>query len=204
MTEIIHNNINKYQLSRINKEGYLQLRQDYNNGNKTWDMFYTLVCHSFSNQIRFNKKEEFNLPFGQRTFNENLENNFINFVNHLKTINIKFTSLDFTELKIDKLTSNDYVFCDPPYLISCANYNEQDGWNENKELKLLSLLDTLNENNIRFGLTNLIESKGNANEILLEWSKKYKIHKLNSTYKNCNYNRKNKDKKDCEVLITNY
>ena len=88
MTKIIHNNINKYQLSRTNKEGYLKLRQDYNSGNKTWDMFYTLICHSFSNQIRFNKKEEFNLPFGQRTFNENLENNLISFVNHLKTINI--------------------------------------------------------------------------------------------------------------------
>lgn len=204
MTEKIYSLIHKYQLSKTNKEGYLKLREDYNSSNKSWDMFYTLVCHSFSNQIRFNKKSEFNLPFGQRTFNKNLKNNFIIFVDHLKTINIKFTSNDFIELKINKLTSNDFVYCDPPYLITCASYNEQDGWNKEKELKLLSLLDSLNEYNIKFALSNVLESKGKTNKILLKWSKGYRVHELNCTYGNCNYQRKVKDKKDIEVLITNY
>lgn len=206
MIEKIHSLIYKYQLSKINKEGYLKLRQNYNGGNKTWDIFYTLVCHSFNNQIRFNRKNEYNMPFGKNrsSFNPTLEKNFIRFVNYLKTINIKFTSKDFTELKIDKLTSDDFVYCDPPYLITCASYNEQDGWNKDKELKLLSLLDSLSKYNIKFAISNVLESKGKTNKILLEWSNGYKVHELNCTYGNCNYQRKVKDKKDIEVLITNY
>lgn len=203
----IIDNINKYNLSKKNEEGYKQLRKDYNNGNKSWDMFYTLICYSFNNQIRFNSKGEFNLPFGKNrsSFNPALQEKFINFVNTLHDKNIVFTNRSFQELKIDKLSSNDFVYCDPPYLITCASYNEKNGWNETLEKELLKLLDRLNNEDIKFALSNVLEDSGKSNDVLKDWAKKYKINKLENTYKNCNYQKKDKSENSTiEVLITNY
>lgn len=195
--------ITKYSLDRENKEGYLALRKEYN---KTKDviMLYALICHSFSNQVRFNKKGEFNMPFGERTFNDKLKKNFIEFVDKLHEINIEFTNKDFREISTDYLGENDFVYCDPPYLITCASYNENEGWNDIREKELLSLLDKLDEQGVKFALSNVLESKGRENELLKEWSKKYNIHYLNHSYKNCNYHKKDRTQKDIEVLITNY
>lgn len=197
--------VNTYNLSKTNAEGYLKLREDYNNGNKSWLTFYSLVCHSFNNQIRFNSKGAYNMPFGKdrSSFNPTLQQKFIDFVDNLKNKNIKFICKDFRCLPFDKLDSNDFVYCDPPYLITCASYNEQDGWNETCERDLLQLLDRLNDNNVKFALSNVLESKGKSNNILKEWSHKYNICYLNCTYGNCNYQRKDKNE-SVEVLITNY
>ena len=199
--------ISKYELSKTNKEGFEKIRKDYNEGNKEWFMFYAMLMHSFNYQIRFNKNGEYNMPFGKdrSCFNQSTENNFINFINEIHNKNIFFTNKDFTELKIEKLKEDDFVYCDPPYLITCASYNEKDGWNEIKEKQLLKLLDSLNDNNIKFALSNVLENKGKRNEILIEWCKKYNVHYLNNSYSNCNYHAKDKSKNSTvEVLITNY
>ena len=170
-------------------------------------MFYAMLMHSFNYQIRFNKNGEYNMPFGKdrSCFNQSTENNFINFVNEIHNKNIFFTNKDFTELKIKKLKEDDFVYCDPPYLITCASYNEKDGWNEIKERQLLKLLDSLNDNNVKFALSNVLENKGKRNDILIEWCKKYNVHYLNNSYSNCNYHAKDKSKNSTvEVLITNY
>jgi len=66
-------------------------------------------------------------------------------------------------------------------------------------------LDNLNSKGIRFALSNVLESKGVKNNLLIEWVKKYNVNYLNNTYSNCNYQRKDKSKNSCiEVLITNY
>ena len=170
--------ISKYELSKTNREGFEKIRKDYNDGNREWFMFYAMLMHSFNYQIRFNKNGEYNMPFGKdrSCFNQSTENNFINFINEIHNKNIFFTNKDFTELKIEKLKEDDFVYCDPPYLITCASYNEQDGWNETKERQLLKLLDSLNDNNIKFALSNVLENKGKRNEILIEWCKKYNVH----------------------------
>lgn len=169
-------------------------------------MFYSMLTHAFNYQIRFNKQGEYNMPFGRNrsSFNKNLEKNFIKFVDKLNKLDIEFFNESFNEFKIDNLTSEDLVYCDPPYLITCASYNESDGWNETKERELLNLLDRLSEKGVRFALSNVLENKGKSNDILKEWSKKYNIHYLNNTYSNCNYHKKDKSNNTIEVLITNY
>lgn len=169
-------------------------------------MLYVLICYSFNHQFRFNSKGEFNMPFGKNRsqWNDTMKKNLINFHKAITEKNIIFTNKDFNELKIDKLTSNDFVYCDPPYLITCATYNEKDGWNENCERKLLELLDKLNSQSVKFALSNVLFSKGKTNDILIEWSKKYNVHHLDYTYQNCNYHTKDKESKPDEVLITNY
>jgi len=207
MLNVINKLVDKYQLTKTNKEGYLKIRQEYNNGNKSWDMFYTLICYSFNNQIRFNSKGEYNMPFGKdrSSFNPTLEQKFIRFIDCLKNINIKFIHSDFRKLKINNLITNDFVYIDPPYLITCASYNENGGWKEKDEIDLLNLLDKLNHNSVKFALSNVLESKGKSNDLLKEWSKKYNIHRLNVKYGNANYQRKEKDDSTTlEVLITNY
>jgi len=199
--------VNTYKLSKTNAEGYLKLREDYNNGHKSWLTFYSLICHAFNNQIRFNSKGNYNMPFGKdrSSFNPTLQKKFINFVDELKKKNIKFINKDFRKLPFDKLNSNDFVYADPPYLITCASYNENDGWNEKHERDLISLLDKLNKQGVKFALSNVLEDKGKSNDILKEWVIKYNINHLNHTYGNCNYQAKDKSKDGTvEVLITNY
>lgn len=205
--KIIKNTIGKYELSKTNEEGFKEIRKDYNKGNKSWDMFYAMLTNAFNYQIRFNKQGEYNMPFGRNrsSFNPNLEKTFVKFIDRLNKIKVYFTNEDFKNIKIDNLNTNDFVYCDPPYLVTCASYNESDGWNETKEYELLELLDKLNDKGIRFALSNVFENKGKSNDILKEWSKKYNINYLNNTYGNCNYHAKDKSENSTvEVLVTNY
>lgn len=199
--------IGEYNLTRENKEGYLQLRKLYNISNPMDPiMLYTLICYSFNNQIRFNKNNEYNMPFGKdrSSFNPVLRDKFEIFVKRLQEIDIEFHSKDFRELKVEGLGFKDFVYCDPPYLITIASYNENGGWGESEERALLNKLDELNEAKVRFALSNVLESKGRSNDILKEWTNKYNTHYLNHTYSNCSYHKKDKTSKDVEVLITNY
>lgn len=205
--------IDEYQLTIENAEGYNALRECYNReitrNEYTSDMsieLFVLICYSFNHQFRFNSKGEFNMPFGKNRsrFNDTIKSNLINFHKAITEKNIIFTNKDFMGLKVDKLSDNDFVYCDPPYLITCATYNEKDGWNETRENELLGLLDKLNDNGIRFALSNVLFSKGKTNDLLIEWSKRYKVHHLDYTYSNCSYHTKDKTSKPDEVLITNY
>ena len=205
--KILKDTIKEYNLSKTNEDGFKLIREDYNNGKNTWNMFYAMITNAFNYQIRFNNKGKYNMPFGRdrSSFNSTLEKNFIKFMNKLHNININFTNNNFINLKLDKLSNKDFIYCDPPYLVTCASYNEKDGWNETHEKELLNLLDEINNKHIRFALSNVFENKGKSNDILKEWSKKYKVIHLNNTYGNCNYHTKDKSNNSTtEVLITNY
>lgn len=198
--------ISSYDLSKENKEGYLALRELYNKGKSDPLMLYTLICYSFNNQIRFNNKGAYNMPFGKdrSSFNPTLKEKFIIFVQRLQSMEIQFSSKDFRELDLDTLGENDFVYCDPPYLITVASYNENGGWGEQAERDLLAKLDTLDKAGVKFGLSNVFESKRKENTILKEWAKGYTVHYLDHTYSNCSYHKKDKQSKDIEVFITNY
>jgi site-specific DNA-adenine methylase len=137
-----------------------------------------------------------------------MEQKLVDFIDRIQEQNCIFTCRDFREFDTSALTSQDFVYVDPPYLITCATYNEQGGWDETAEKDLLAFLDDLNGRNIRFALSNVLRSKGKENDILIEWLKinadRYKIVRLNYSYSNSNYQTKNREAKSEEVLITNY
>jgi len=196
-----------YGLSKTNKEGYLRLRSDYNKIPEPLRpsyAFYALITHSFNNQIRFNKKGEFNMPFGVSSFNPTLRKRFVEFVEKLQTLDVKFYSKDFREFKVDTFDKRDFVYCDPPYLLSLATYNENGGWTEQDEKDLYTFLDEIG-GKVRWAMSNVLETKGKRHSLLESWVRKngYKIHYLNASYSNCNYQRK-KYKPDVEILVTNY
>ena len=102
------------------------------------------------------------------------------------------------------------VYCDPPYLITTGAYNDGKrgfgDWKQEDDDALLKLLDKLNKRGIKikFALSNVFYHKGETNEKLIEWSKKYTVIYLDKTYSNCSYHFKERDAKTVEVLITNY
>ena len=150
--------------------------------------------------IRFNEKEQFNLPVGNVDFNKNVIEAIEGYFNFLNAHKIRFNNMDFMKF-LDEQTfqEGDFVYCDPPYLISESEYNKV--WNEEKEMELYFALDKLDIMGVRFGLTNLIRHKGQENKILLRWSQKYECFSINSNYISFNDNTIKADTK--EIYVTN-
>ena len=197
-------------LGSYNKSKYLDLRNDYNsmtNDSVEKDfLFLTLVIYGFNNQIRFNSNGEFNMPVGKRDFNNSIRKNLKSFITKLKTKNIEFINSDFREFAIET-TDNTLVYCDPPYFLGTASYNENGGWTEKDEIDLLNYLSILDQSGIKFALSNVIEHKGEKNIILDSWIKEhnYIVHIIDSNYNNSNYHKQEGNiLKTIEVLVTNY
>ncbi len=186
-------------LSLYNKLGYSKLKNHFNITKDIYDLI-VLEIYGFNHYIRFNKKDEFNVPVGKVDFSDSIYNDLEKFMKLLKTKKIVFSNLDFRnrELYLDKEAI--YYF-DPPYLITTAPYNS--GWSESDEMDLLKILDDLNSKGIKFALSNVFLSNGKKNDMLIEWSKKYKVIVLKRQYRNANYQKINITD-SIEVLIKNY
>lgn len=197
-------------LAEYNKERFFKLRDEYNAkvlaGETDYSILYVLMVYSFNNQIRFNRKGLFNLPVGKRDFNSKMRSKLVLFSEELKSKDVKFMKKDFREISLDDFSQKTFIYCDPPYLITNATYNENGMWTEIEEKALLEFLDEANAKGFSFALSNVLESKNKRNDILYNWieSKGYYCNSLNKSYSNSNYHRKNKNSISEEVLITNY
>ena len=195
-------------LGEYNRRKFLQMREDFNNRTPLdyyyYVLLYVLIVYSFNNQIRFNKEGKFNLPVGKRDFNLKMRRKLEDFIDRIQKGNYEFRNQDFRTVDIKNLTKDSFVYCDPPYLITCATYNEQKQWTETDEQDLLTFLDKLTARGIKFALSNVLTHKGKQNHLLKKWAKKYTIHYLNFNYQNANYHSKDSANNTQEVLITNY
>lgn len=205
----INNRISEYELSDTNRECYEKFRKEYNRSRKPLDLF-VLLCYSFNNQLRFNSDHAFNMPFGEdhSKFNASIRYNLIQFCNELKRKDFRLSAFDFREFDFSNFGSDDFVYCDPPYLITTGTYNDGkrgfNGWSEKDDIDLMNLLDDLNTKNVKFAMSNVIYHIGNSNDRLIEWSNKYIVSYIDADYSNCYYTLKDKTAKTVEVLITNY
>ena len=197
-------------LANYNKQKYLKLRRDYNKkakvGINDYIMLYVLIVFSFNNQIRFNSKGEFNLPVGKRDFNTRMRKKLKLFIKALKKKDIHFQTKDFREVSLTELPTDTLIYCDPPYLITNASYNESGLWNKKDEVELLEFLKRADEKNFKFALSNVLSSKNIENKILMDWivENNFSVNKLSRNYSNSNYQRMFKNVPSKEVLITNY
>lgn len=197
-------------LAKFNADKFMKLRNDFNKGaisNKVdYTLLYTLIVYSFNNQIRFNRKGEFNLPVGKRDFNSKMRSKLVLFSKKLKEKDVHFMREDFRHISLDSLPKNTFIYCDPPYLITNATYNENGMWTDNDEKDLLDFLKAANNKGFKFALSNVLISKNKQNSLLSAWinENQYFCHYLNKSYSNSNYHRKNKESISQEVLITNY
>lgn len=192
----------KYNIgNNESKENYITLRSDYN---RTKDPLMLLVLSfiSFSHGIRFNKKFEFNVSFGNKINKDHyLKEKKIqlnDFITKAKTFN--FYNYDFQNF-LSHLTTreNDFIYLDPPYLITNASYNAS--WTEKEEIELL---DFCSKTSSKFGISNVFEHKGRSNDLLKEFSKDYNVYYLNKSYHSWINESKNKSDKTVEVYICNY
>ncbi|MBU2236090.1 DNA adenine methylase, partial [Patescibacteria group bacterium] len=156
--------------------------------------------YGFNRMLRFNGGGKFNLPVGNVDFNKNVVKALDDYFDCVQGKKIVFTSLDFMNYFSKKqFEKNDFVYLDPPYLITASEYNKN--WSEQSDVDLYKLIDELHRKNVKFALSNVTHYNGNRNEILMKWMKKYRIHKVKSNYINYHNNRK---KRINEILITNY
>ena len=174
---------------------------------------FVLIAYSYNHQIRFNNSHKYNNPFGKNrsSFNAKMKKNLLAFLKVIKQEHYQFLNLSFESFDFSDLTQQDLVYCDPPYLITTGSYNDGKrgfkGWGESEELDLLNLLDQLDQQGIRFALSNVIEHKGLANHYLKNWlqQREYNCYDLQFHYRNASYqSKKRKENSSKEVLITNY
>lgn len=190
-----------YILNAQNKNAYLLLRAIYNEKLTDPYILLALIYHSFQNMFRLNKaRGEFNVPFGERTFNNIAKQNLIDFINHFQTKTAAFMDQPIEFWNYGLLTPTDLVYVDPPYSTGGAAYNA--GWNGEVEKVLLTELDYLSDREISWAMSNAFKNNGKENKLLMNWAEKYEVIYLDNDYSNSYYTRSKA--KTLEVLIKNY
>lgn len=192
--------IDEYGLSKTNAEGFLSLRTKYNAGeSRTPASLFTLIAHAFNFQVRFNQSGGYNMPFGKdkSSFNPRMRANLAGFRENATRIK-SFSSTDFANVPVSE---GDLLYCDPPYLVSTASYNESGGWTEKDEVRLLDYLDELD---LPWALSNVMEHQGQSNSLLKKFGEKYAVQHLDMDYSNASYHKKDRTSRSDEVIVTNF
>ena len=191
----------------VNAEGYASLRDSYNATSDPVELL-VLLFYSFSNQMRFNRQFKFNMPIGKSCYNFKNMTELKEMHRTIRERGFRFTSGSFTDFDASQFNKGDFVYCDPPYLITTATYNEsnndESGWNDDDEKRLYAFLDSVNDAGVRFGLSNAVQTNGRINTILNDWMGKYSVFHPDIRYSNANYHRRNKGgDTTIEVYVTN-
>ncbi|MGB0879551.1 MAG: Dam family site-specific DNA-(adenine-N6)-methyltransferase [Polaribacter sp.] len=191
----------KTYYAKFNKEGFNRLKTDYNSSNEKSVLYlYLLLIYGFNRMLRFNAKGEYNLPVGNVDFNKNTEIALYDYFRLIRQKNIQLYNLDFLDFfEQIEFQEDDFVYFDPPYLITFSEYNKL--WNEETEKRLLNFLEWLDTQNVKFAVSNVSHYKGKINRQFLDWSKQHNSFDVKSNY--ISYH-DNSNKEFKEVLITNY
>ena len=193
----------KTYYARFNKPGYLKLRENFNKNKKDYLKLYILLIYGFNRILRFNGEGKFNLPVGNVDFNQNTVKALKNYFEVVQSKKVNFQTKDFVQfLDQIKFAKDDFVYLDPPYLITFGEYNKF--WNEEREEELLEYLDRLTKKKVNWALSNVTDytKRGERleNKILKKWMKKYDVKKIKSNYISFH---NNKQKAIKEILVTN-
>ncbi len=130
-------------LSKKNEEHYYFVRERFNRDHDPLDfLFLNRSC--FNGMMRFNKKHEFNVPYGHKP--QRFAKAYITkIVNQVARIELLLKENDWTflcrsfEELIPQVPSNSFIYCDPPYIGRHVDY--YDCWDENSEHLLRKKLE---------------------------------------------------------------
>ena len=141
--EILKKEFPKTYFAKYNKEAFVRLRADFNISDKRSMLYlYALLIYGFNRMLRFNKEGNYNLPVGNVDFNANVYYALTDYFTLVRQKSITWLNLDFRQFLANlRLTKDDLVYLDPPYLITFSEYNKL--WNEDTENELLTMLDVL-------------------------------------------------------------
>ena len=189
-----------FKINKDSKDEYNQVREKFN---ETYDpyLFFALVSSCTNNMMRFNQKFKFNQTFGKRTINDNTIKKLKLYCNSMKNKNITFTNHHFSNLfEIYFPTKDDFLYIDPPYFgITEAGYNSY--WNYESEKYLFDLIDTFNDNGVKFALSGVSIHKGVKNPFM-DRIEKYKVINIDHDYEKVP--RKKNLGETQEILVINY
>ena len=196
-SDSIIEDVKKLCPGKHDKEGYLALRDDYNN-NPTPAKLWALMLCCTNNMMRFNKQFKFNQTHGVRTFNDSTESKINEFKSHIRNFdNIYYHSKTFKDVQI---MENTMYYIDPPYTNSEAGYNAY--WNKGDDILLTKYCNDVNKAGSTFMVSGVLEHD-NKECILLNnlISEGYNVVELDF-----NYNKVSRkgDKETREVIIKNY
>jgi len=200
--EIINNVteiVDKFGLSKKNKDAYIALRNYYNNKDNSPINLFTLQIYAFQNMIRFNNSQKMNTPVGNNEFNEGTKERIRKF--RINSPKFELRLGKYEELIIDDFPKDTLFYFDPPYFITNAEYNDGkrglDGWNADKESTLLNFILSVHQKGFKFMLSNILEHGEKKHHLLNEWVQTHNFIINNIGKTGIKYPR-------TEVLITNY
>jgi DNA adenine methylase len=129
-------------LSQKGQEYFNEVRQNFNREHRSLDfLFLNRSC--FNGMIRFNRKFQFNVPYGHKP--ERFAQAYITkIVNQIKQVQFFIENNDYTfvcqdfKTTLSNLPANSLIYCDPPYIGRHVDY--YDSWNEENETDLEKLL----------------------------------------------------------------
>lgn len=226
LVNFLEADIEYYGLSKSDKEGFLQLRKEFNelgyqylDADSDWARHLSnvkllaLIYHSFNYQFVFTKDGKFSVPSGQHrsSFNKSLRNKLEIYCNALKDDNLFMYNFDFRDFLNIYCSSmgNDLrdtvFFVDPPYSISDDVYsrNANMKWTEDNDTQLHEWLNKIHDCGGMFIYTNQYRKGDKVNESLLTFSKNYDTLNTSVDFGGCSYQRSNKGN-DIEILIKNF
>lgn len=114
--------IQRSEFNRLIQEGQAK-------SSKAAQIFYYLNRTGYNGLCRFNRKGGFNVPFGRHKT--------INYIQDFSAYKLvlkkwKFINVDFLEVPI---TSNDFIYADPPYDVEFRQYSQHGfAWSEQERL----------------------------------------------------------------------
>ena len=149
--------------------------------------------------MRFNKSFKFNQTWGQRGWNDSIEEKTRKYVEHISKHKdkIKYYARNFHEIPLLK---DSMVYLDPPYMNTEAGYNAY--WSKDLESKLYGYCLRQHRNGNSFMLSGVLRHDGNESELL----KRLVKDGFTCIDLNYNYNKISKkgEKNTLEVIVKNY
>jgi DNA adenine methylase len=134
------------KLEKYGQTYYNEVRTRFNETASPFDFLF-LNRSGFNGMIRFNRNGKYNVPFCHKPnrFAKAYITKIVNQIDYVhKQIQINdwsFVCQDFSDT-IKNATSNDLIYCDPPYLGRHTDYFDK--WNEDDEQQLFNLLNIKN------------------------------------------------------------
>lgn len=131
------------ELSKLENtsDTYYRIRDMYNNKipkqYSDASIFYYINKTCFSGMIRYNNKNEFNVPFGHYkkvNFSSNLTTEAAELLKNCDMYNVDFEHI------FKKAQKDDFIFLDPPYMSTFQNYNP-DGFSEYDHRRLFECFE---------------------------------------------------------------
>lgn len=189
------------KLSAQGKDYYYEVRARFNASHSPLDfLFLNRSC--FNGLIRFNKRGEFNVPFGHKpqrfapAYITKIVNQISRFQSALAVGDWHFSCQDY-EPTIREAVGGDFIYCDPPYVGRHVDY--YDSWDAESEIALHRELE---RSPARFMLSTWHSNQHRKNSFLDSLWKKFEIRTKEHFYHVGAFEENRKPMR--EALVANY